>query len=266
MISKKLLQWLNIITFIATVLINYLATGLELGGYNTGELSDLIPNLFVPIGLTFTVWAVIYFFLGGFSVYQGRDLFKETKMDMPYLNKIGYYFIISNIANSVWIFLWHFRLVPVSLVFMVIILLTLIMIYLRLGIGKSSVSRAEKIWVHTPFSIYLGWITVATIANVTAVLVTSGVADGVTIPLGGTGANLIAEIWTILVIIVAVIITYLMLWLRKDWVYSLVVVWASLGIYLKQSTGNFTIAITALIAVIIVAVGIVYTGVKLLRK
>lgn len=260
MISKKFLQWLNIITFIATVLINYLATGLKLGGYNTGELSDLIPNLFVPIGLTFTVWAVIYFFLSGFSVYQGRDLFKETKMDMPYLNKIGYYFIISNIANSVWIFLWHFRLVPLSLVFMVIILLTLIMIYLRLGIGKSNVSRAEKIWVHVPFSIYLGWITVATIANVTAVLVTSGIADGV------TSANLIAEIWTILVIIVAVIITYLMLWLRKDWVYSLVVLWASLGIYLKQSTGNLTIAITALIAVIIVAVGIVYTGVKLLRK
>ena len=260
MMNKKLLQWLNIITFIVTVLINYLATGLELGGYNTGELSDLIPNLFVPIGLTFTVWAVIYFFLGGFSIYQGRDLFKETKMDMPYLNKIGYYFIISNIANSVWIFLWHFRLIPLSLVFMIIILLTLILIYLRLGIGKTNVSRAERIWVHTPFSIYLGWITVATIANVTAVLVTSGVADGVTSP------NFIAEIWTILVIVVAVIITYLMLWLRKDWVYSLVVLWASLGIYLKQSTGNLTIAITALIAVIIVAVGIIYTGVKLLRK
>ena len=260
MISKKLFQWLNIITFIATVLINYLATGLELGGYNTGELSDLIPNLFVPIGLTFTVWAVIYFFLGGFSVYQGRDLFKETKTDMPYLNKIGYYFIISNIANSVWIFLWHFRLVPLSLVFMVIILLTLIMIYLRLGIGKEKVSRAEKIWVHAPFSIYLGWITVATIANVTAVLVTLGVADGV------TSANIVAEIWTILVIAVAVIITYLMLWLRKDWVYSLVVLWASLGIYLKQSTGNLTIAITALIAVIIIAIGIVYTGIRLLKK
>jgi hypothetical protein len=79
-INKKLLQWLNIITFVATFAINYLATGLELGGYNTGELSDLIPNLFVPAGITFSIWGVIYFFLAAFSVYQGRDLFKDNKL------------------------------------------------------------------------------------------------------------------------------------------------------------------------------------------
>ena len=134
------------------------------------------------------------------------------------------------------------------------------MIYLKLDIGKKEVSRAEKVWVNAPFSIYLGWITVATIANVTALL-----AD----PTGFFKVvpdNLIAVILTILVIVVAVIITYLMLLIRKDWVYSLVIVWASLGIYLKQATGNVPVAITALIAVIIVAVGIVFTGYRLLRK
>jgi hypothetical protein len=261
MINKKLLQWLNIITFIATFAINYLATGLELGGYNTGELSDLIPNLFVPAGITFSIWGVIYFFLAAFSVYQGRDLFKDNKIDMPYVDKIGYYFIISNIANAAWIFFWHFQVILpfallMSVVFMIIILLSLIMIYLKLKIGKADISRGERVWVHAPFSIYLGWITVATIANLTAVLVTAGVA-----PFGA-----IAEFLTIFVIVVAVIITYLMLFLRNDWVYSLVIVWATLGIYLKQSTGNLTVAITALIAVIVVAIGIVYTGYKLLRK
>jgi len=256
MINKKFLQWANLITFIATVIINYAATGLELGGYNTGELSDLIPNLFVPIGLTFSIWAVIYFFLIGFSIYQARDLFKSEKIEETYLNKIGYYFLLSNIANSVWIFMWHFRLVLLSFVFMIIILFSLIMIYLRLKIGKAEIDKAEKLWVHAPFSIYLGWITVATIANATALLVVSGVPN----------FGLIPEILTIVVIVVAVLITYAMLFLRKDWVYSLVIIWAVLGIYLKQTAVNSTIATTALVATIVVALGVIYTGFKLLKK
>lgn len=256
MINKKFLQWLNLITFIATVIINYAATGLELGGYNTGELSDLIPNLFVPIGLTFSIWAVIYFFLIGFSIYQARDLFKSEKIEETYLDKIGYYFLLSNIANSFWIFMWHFRLILLSFVFMIIILFSLIMIYLRLKIGKAEINKAEKLWVHAPFSIYLGWITVATIANATALLVVSGVPS----------FGLISEILTIVVIVVAILITYAMLFLRKDWIYSLVIIWAVLGIYLKQSAVNSTIATTALVATLIVALGVIYTGFKLLKK
>ena len=254
--NKKLLQWGNIITFLVAFLVNYLAVGFELGGYNTGELSDLLPNLFVPAGLTFSIWGVIYFFLGGFSVYQGRDLFKEQKLDHEYLNKIGIYFILSNIANATWIFLWHFRLVPLSLVFMLAILITLLMIYIRLGIGKTQPSRGERVWVHTPFSIYLGWITVATIANVTAVA----------IDLGVSGFGFIQEILTVVVIVVAVLIAFAMLFLRKDWVYSLVIVWATLGIYLKQSGLNIIVSTTALIAVVLVSLGIVYTIIKILRK
>ena len=254
--NKKFLQWANLITFIATVIINYAAAGLELGGYNTGELSDLIPNLFVPIGLTFSIWAVIYFFLIGFSIYQARDLFKSEKIEETYLNKIGYYFILSNIANSIWIFMWHFRLVPLSFVFMIIILFSLIMIYLRLGIRKVELENSKKIWVHTPFSIYLGWITVATIANATALLVVLGVPS----------FGLIPEILTIIVIVVAVLITFAMLFLRKDWVYSLVIIWAVLGIYLKQIAVNSTIATTALVSTILIALGVIYTAFKLIKK
>lgn len=256
MINKKFLQWANLVSFIATVIINYAATGFELGGYNTGELSDLIPNLFVPIGLTFSIWAVIYFFLIAFSLYQARDLFKSEKIEMEFLNKIGYYFLLSNIANSVWIFFWHFRLVLLSFVVMIIILFSLLMIYLKLGIGKSELKDAKKIWVHTPFSIYLGWITVATIANATALLVTLGIPS----------FGLLPEILTIVVITVAVLITFGMLLIRKDWIYSLIVLWATLGIFLKQYPSNLTIAITALIAIIAVGLGIIYTGFKLMRK
>jgi hypothetical protein len=265
--SKKLiLQILNLLTFIAVVIVNGLANIIPIGGRNTGELSDAIPNLFVPAGLTFSIWGVIYFLLALFSIYQMRDIFKSNEIEMPYLEKISYYFIIGNLANFIWIFFWHYVLIPLSLVMMLILLVTLLQIYRRLDIGGAKVSRWEKIAVHVPFSVYLGWISVATVANITAVLVEAGVADGVAVALGGTGSNLGAELWTILVIIVVVIITFAMILLKKDTAYSLVIVWALFGIWYKQSTLNFTIAMTALIALIIISVGIVYNIIRWIRK
>ncbi|MFX1435523.1 MAG: hypothetical protein ACFFBT_10005 [Promethearchaeota archaeon] len=250
------LQILNLLTFIAVVVINYLAISLPLGYGSTQELSDAIPNLFVPVGLTFSIWGIIYILLGLFSVYQLRDIFKSDKIEMPYLEKVSYFFIISNVANFTWILLWHYQLVPLSLIAMLIILVSLLLIYIRLNIGKSKVSKLEKIAVHIPFSVYLGWITVATIANVTAALVVSGVES----------YGLLAEILTIFVIAVAVIITYAMLIVRTDIAYSLVVLWASLGIFLKQLELNLVIAITALTAVVLISIGIVLIIVLKLKR
>ena len=176
---------------------------------------------------------------------------------MKFLNDIGYFFILGSLANIIWIFVWHYQLVPLSLIFM-IVLLVLLLIYMKLNIGKSEVSKIEKIAVHIPFSIYLGWISVATIANITAVLVVLGVS----------GFGLLAEILTIIVIAVVVLITFAMLLLRKDCAYSLVIFWALLGIFIKQSVTNLTIAIVALISGILIIVGIVYIIIreKILRK
>ncbi|UCD01875.1 MAG: hypothetical protein JSV23_02315, partial [Promethearchaeota archaeon] len=245
MVKKEFLQIFNLIGFIATVIVNFLAVLLPIGGSTTQELSDAIPNLFVPEGITFSIWSVIYIFLGLFSIYQIRDITKEDKIEMKYVDDIGYFFIIGSLANIIWIFLWHYRLVPLSLIFMIILLLSLLIIYLKLNIGKSEVSKIEKIAVHVPFSIYLGWITVATIANVTAVLVVLGVS----------GFGLLAELLTIIVIIVAVLITFGMLYLRKDYAYSFVIVWALLGIFIKQIASNLTVGITALVSTVIILVG-----------
>lgn len=248
--KKLILQILNIIGFLATAIVNSLANIIPIGLGNTGELSDAIPNLFVPVGLTFSIWGVIYFLLALFVIYQARDIFKkkEEKIDMPFQEKISYFFVLSSVANVVWIFLWHYKQIFLSLLAMLVLLISLLVIYVSLGIGKANVSRNVKIFVHLPFSVYLGWITVATIANVTAVLVTFGVES----------FGLIAEIWTIAVIIVAVLITLLMLFIRKDVAYSAVVIWASYGIFLKQLGGSLAVSITALIALIGLAIVTVY--------
>jgi len=248
MTKKEILQILNLIGFIATVIVNFLAVTLPIGLGTTQELSDAIPNLFVPAGITFSIWSIIYIFLGLFSIYQMRDIFKSDKIEMKYLDNIGYFFIIGSLANVLWIIVWHYKLVPLSLVFMIVLLISLLLIYIKLNIGKSDASKMEKIAIHMPFSIYLGWITVATIANVTAVLVVLGVSS----------FGVLAEILTIIVIIVAVLITFAMLLLRKDYIYSFVIVWALLGIFINQVKSNLTIAVTALISGVLILVGIVY--------
>jgi len=248
MLKKEFLQISNLIGFIAVLIVNLLATLLPIGLGTPQELSDALPNLFVPAGITFSIWFIIYIFLGLFSIYQIRDIFKKEKIQMKYLDDIGYYFIIGSLANIIWIFLWHYGLVPLSLIFMIVLLVSLLLIYTRLNIGKSEAPKMEKIAVHILFSLYLGWISVATIANVTATLVFLGVS----------GFGLFAEILTVLIIVVVVLITSAMLILRKDYIYSLVIFWALLGIFIKQIASNSTIAITSIISGVIILVGILY--------
>jgi hypothetical protein len=237
----------NSVSVIATIVVNALAVLLPLNGKTTNELSDALPNLFVPAGITFSIWSVIYLFLIIFMLYQIADVIK--KRDMLYIEKIGGWFILASLANILWIFLWHYEYVPFSLGAMLLLLVSLLMIYTHLNIGLSTVILKEKIAVHTTMSIYLGWITVATIANVTAVLVYFN-----------AGGLFLGEVaWTALVIAVATLITILILLRRKDIAFSLVIIWALLGIVIKRLGDDplygvqTNIAITAAIAILLIA-------------
>ena len=246
----KLLQIGNIIAVIITIIVNGLANLLPIGGKNTAELSDNIPNLFVPAGITFSIWGIIYLLIILFAIYLAKDLFKKEKTTKPFLEKTSFFFILASIANIVWIFLWHYEQVILSLLAMLVLFASLLVMYLRLNIGKEEVSLKEKLFIHVPISVYLGWITVATIANITAVLVT----------IGWDGFGVGEEIWTMLVMIVAAIITILMLIKRKDYAYNTVIIWALFGIYLKRMTNDpiyglqTQIAYTAVIAIIIILI------------
>ncbi len=247
-IKNILLAAGNSIAIIATIIVNALAVILPLNGKTTQELSDNIPNLFVPAGITFSIWSIIYLFLIIFMIYQIMVLFKKQQSDMGYLEKISGWFILASLANILWIILWHYEYVQFSLLAMLLLLVSLIITYIRLNIGLSKVPLKEKLAVHATISIYLGWISVATIANVTAVLVKADVGE---LFLG-------QAIWTILVIAVATLLAILMLFRRKDIAYSLVIIWAFVGIMIKRLNTDPTygiqtnIAITAAIAIIVI--------------
>lgn len=218
--NSKLLQIINIVGFVAVVTVNILANTLPINGKTTGELSDSYPNLFVPAGYVFSIWGLIYLLLLMFTIYQTSPKRKGAE----FLNKIGYFFGISCVANVVWIFLWHYELIFLSLFAMFALLGSLIIIYLRLDIGRSIPIRDERLNVHLPFSIYLGWITIAPIANIVAFLVS----------INWDGFGLSNVTWTIVMIVVAVILTLLNIQTRGDIGYTLVIIWALGGIIMKQ--------------------------------
>jgi hypothetical protein len=216
-----LLKTLNLIAFLATVAVNALANSLPINGKTTGELSELYPNLFVPAGLTFSIWGLIYLLLAIFAVYQ---IAAPAANSADVLLRIGPLFILASAANIGWIFLWHYRRVSASLAVMLVLLASLAAIYLRLGIGAGAASWRQRLLVHLPFSVYLGWITVATIANVTVLLVHVG--------WNRFGAS--EELWTVVVLIAAALITLAVLFTRNDLFYALVILWAFLGILIKR--------------------------------
>ena len=243
--DSSILRYANILFYALTLVVNSLAGGTTiLGGQLTAAVSDANPTLITPAGYVFSIWGIIYLLLGVFVIYQALP----SQKGKEYQNRIGWLFVLSSLINVLWLFLWQYNYLSVSVVLMFALLATLILIYVRLGIGKLKVTLRERIAVHLPFSVYLGWITVASIANVAVTLVS----------LGWDGFGINPETWAILVVAVALIITMLMLITRKDVAYALVIIWALVGIGVKQS-GNQTIVLLTEISAVIVAVALIAT-------
>ena len=219
--NLKILAGLNTFLFLGVLAVNYMANALPINGLNTGELSDFIPNLFVPAGVTFSIWGLIYALLAMFTLHQFHSL---KKRNGRFIGDVGIWFAVSSIANICWIFAWHYRQIPLSLVFMLVILFSLIIIVVRLRPNRKYATGLERIAVYHSFSIYLGWISVATIANVTAVLVT----------IGWQGFGFPDEFWTVIVIAAAILLALISLNRFGDIPYALVVDWALAGIILKR--------------------------------
>lgn len=235
-------QVVVVIATSATVVINGLANALPLNGQTTGEISARFRVYFVPAGYVFSIWGLIYVGLILYTVYQALP----GQRDNPRLRATGYLFALSCAANIAWLFLWHYEYFLLTLVAMGALLLLLIAIYLRLGIGQVAVSTAERWLVHLPFSIYLGWISVATIANVTSVL------DYLN--WGGWGIR--AEFWTMIMLLAGVVLAFAMALTRGDLAYGLVIVWAFVGIAVKHSVVP-RVATGTWIAVCLVALALV---------
>jgi len=250
---QVLFQAINIVAFVVTIVVNGLAGSTTLlGGVTSGQVSDLYPTLVTPAGFTFSIWGVIYALLLLFTVYQALP----GNRDKPFLSRIGLFFALSSVCNIGWLFLWHHDFVTYSLVLMFALLASLILVYLRLDIGRAAVSVKEMAFVHLPFSVYLGWISIATIANVSVALTA----------VSWDGWGIEPSAWAVAIICVALLLSFAMLALRKDVAFCLVVVWALVGILAKQSAHESIVLASQIgIVLLLVAIGVTVAASRLKR-
>jgi len=235
------------------VVVNGLAGGTTIiGGQNTAQISDAYPTLVTPAGYVFSIWGIIYTLLGVFVVYQAL----ASQRGKDYHQKIGWLFALSCAANIVWLFLWQYVYLGVSVVLMLMLLGSLIMIYLRLDINRNDSPIREKLAVQLPFSVYLGWITIATIANISVALVASN----------WNGFGVSPETWAMAIIIVALIIAVAVTVTRKDVAYPLVIIWALIGISVNQGGGTVISSLSKTSAIIVALAALVVLILNIRRK
>jgi hypothetical protein len=251
---KNKIKILVVLTFILMVVVNVLANTLPINGVDTGVISDSYPNLFAPAGVTFSIWGLIYLLLAFFTFYQLGIINKNDEISNELMNTVGTFFSISSIINTIWIFTWHYRVLWLSMILMICLLLCLIKIVH--SIREEKLSTKEKFFVKVPFSIYFGWITVATIANATTLLVS----------LGFNGFGMSESLWTVLIIIIGAIIGIITLLRNRDYYYGLVIIWAYFGIIIKHTSvfNNMytSVIITAIVTIVLILAADIYAFTK----
>ena len=244
-------QLANVLSVGLALVVNILASALPLNGQNTGEISDRFQVYFVPAGYVFAIWGVIYIGWIAFAIYQARSSQKES----PRLRKLGYAFALSGVFNAAWLFCWHYNYFGLSVLVMLALLALLIVSYLRLDVGSTSVTGVEKWSVDIPFSIYLGWITVATVANISDYLYL----------IQWNGFGISPQVWAVIMIVIASLLGALMTVLRRDSAYVFVLAWSFVGIGVKQAAAPL-VANTAWAAAILMLGLAIFSIVQRRRK
>ena len=231
---------INLVGLVAVIAINALANITQFNGLSTGEVVNRDPVHFQPAGWTFSIWSVIYALLAVFVVYTFLPVGRRD----PRMRLVAPAFLLSNIANALWIVVWHYEQWGVSLAIMTVLLLALIAIYYLLRRRRGHATQPptiERLMVWSPFSVYLGWVSVAFLSNVAVWSDRTG-----TDVLGMGGAAL-----AVVFLLVLLVATALMaLWMR-DPTYAVVIAWAALGIMVEQWDRSKLVSIVAALTVLL---------------
>jgi cell division protein FtsW (lipid II flippase) len=234
-----------VVTYLAMIAANVAANSLPLNGRRTGDISDAYPSLFTPAGVTFSIWGVIYLLLGAHVLYQ-LGLFRDrpdTAADTALLNRVGVLFALSSLLNTAWIFAWHYDLIPLSAVLLVAILTCLGLIVTT--VRRANPTARQRWFIGVPFSVYFGWSTVAVVSNITVLLVYWG----------WNRFGIAESSWAVIMVLVAMAIGTVTMLRNRDVAYGLVLIWAFIGILIRQ-TSTLESRYPAIIAAVAVSLAV----------
>lgn len=220
---KLVLTWL---LFIGVIAVNALANILPINGMNTGQVSGFYPNAFVPAGFTFSIWGLIYLLLLTYMIASTYFTIKRNQHSkaFAFIELVNPYFILTSVFNMAWIVVWHYLQIELSVVIMLLFLSTLILLFLKSRTTLTHLTGTERFLLYSPFMVYLGWISVATIANITALFVAYQFTE----------LGLGPMYWSAIMIVIALFLSIVMLKRHQAVSFVLVVAWAFWGIRSKQ--------------------------------
>ncbi|GGM01107.1 tryptophan-rich sensory protein [Deinococcus aerophilus] len=228
-----------VLATLLTLVMNYLSNALPLFGNSNAQVSDALPNAFTPAGLTFAVWGPIFLGLTVFAVYQALPAQREARHDALF-----WPFLLGNLLNVSWLLAFQSLNLGLSVVIMLALLLSLIWLYLTV---RRLAPLGGAFWaLQVPASLYLAWISVATMANITAFLVSRGVTAGV--------FGLSAPAWSALLVVVAGLVGAFFLVRFRDYAFGAVLLWAFLGVYLARPD-TLTVALGVVAGTVVVLLG-----------
>ena len=249
---KKTLQIFNIIALLVTITINYLSSAGLINGFTVADISDQYQNYFTPAGYAFSIWGLIYLGLLAFVIYTGKSLFLKDHSNDEVVLKVGWWFVLSCVANSLWIVFWVHNVLWVTVLLMLFLLLCLIKIILNLNMEMDFHPLKKYLFIYWPFAIYAGWVSVAFIADISAFLV----------KIDWTGFGIPPVFWAIIMIIIAGLINLLVIWKRNLREFALVGVWALVAIAVENFNQEKSIVYAAFIVALILFINVGISGYK----
>ncbi len=245
--NRKTLAVLNTIFFAVTIAVNYLSNSGLIGGNTMRSVSNRYENLFTPASYAFSIWGVIYLLLGGFIVYSFFVLKKDKHSS--FISDTGIWFILSCIANSLWVVCWLNDFIGLSVLFMLILLTSLTKVILNNHIGISDATPRQKFFLWWPFSLYAGWISVATIANIAAFLTKTE----------WTGFGISETVWTIIMIAVAAVLNLILISKRDITAFAIAGAWGLMAVAIANRGDHQPVFLAAIISSILIIISVVIT-------
>ena len=246
-----LVTWIFLAAMIAA---NALANILPINQLNTGQISAFYPNYFVPAGFTFSIWGIIYLLLINYAISYTYFTVLSDKFPKvaAYLSVINKWFWVTCFLNASWILAWHYLWIWTSVLIMLLFLSTLIYIFITGKEKQSALNKTQSFLLYTPFLVYLGWISVATIANITALLV----------KIDWNGFGISPVTWSLIMMITATILAIYFIWVEKTVSYSLVIMWALWGIRAARTDDAPFLSQAALVGLVLIFIVLISGFIK----
>lgn len=249
--NDVLMQILTLAALIATIAFNSLSQVGRLGGVLSADVSNSLPTFITPATFAFSIWGVIYTLLIAFGIYQALPAQRANAS----ARRIRGLVIINGVLNCLWLVAFHYRQFVLSVVVMLGILGTLILIYQRLGVDRNPATPAQRWLMHVPFSLYMGWISVATIVNFAALGTSLGYQNGF--------AGIDGSTWAAIMLVVGGALGSLLAW-RGNIAFVLAVVWGFSAVYANY-TANQLVSTTALVAIAVMLIVLTFGVIRGLR-